>query len=33
MLIPAALGRSSQAVVNGALEDAEKRVAEPDLVG
>jgi hypothetical protein len=33
MLIPAALGRSSEAVVKGALEEAEQRVAEPDLVG
>jgi hypothetical protein len=33
ILIPAALGRSSEAVVNGALEEAEERVAEPDLVG
>jgi hypothetical protein len=33
MLIPAALGRSSEAVVKGALERAEERVAEPDLVG
>ena len=32
MLIPAALGRSSEAVVNGALEEAEERVEEPDLV-
>jgi hypothetical protein len=33
MLIPAALGRSSEAVIKGALEEAEQRVAEPDLVG
>jgi hypothetical protein len=33
MLIPAALGRSSEAVVKGALEAAEERVAEPVLVG
>ena len=33
MLIPAALGRSSEAVVKGALEEAEQQVAEPDLVG
>jgi hypothetical protein len=33
MLIPAALGRSSEAVVKGALEEAEEQVAEPDLVG
>jgi nitrate/nitrite transporter NarK len=33
MLIPAALGRSSEAVIKGALEEAEERVAEPDLVG
>ena len=32
MLIPAALGRSSEAVVNGALEEAEEQVVEPDLV-
>ena len=33
MLIPAALGRSSEAVVKAELEEAEDRVAEPDLVG
>jgi len=33
VLIPAALGRSSEAVVKGALEEAERRVTEPDLVG
>jgi hypothetical protein len=33
MLIPAALGRSSEAVIKGALENTEERVAEPDLVG
>jgi MFS family permease len=33
MLIPAALGRSSETVVTGELEEAEERVAEPDLVG
>ena len=33
MLIPAALGRSSEAVVRVALEEAEERVTEPDLVG
>src|SRR5579862_2130747 len=33
MLIPAALGRSSEAVVKGALEEAEERVAEPALIG
>ena len=33
MLIPAALGRSPQAVVKGALKEADQRVAEPDLVG
>jgi len=32
MLIPAALGRSSQAVINGALEEAGEWIAEPDLV-
>jgi len=33
MLIPAALGRSSEAVVKGALEDAEEQMAEPHLSG
>jgi len=33
MLIPAALGRSLEAVVKGALEEAGERVPEPDLVG
>jgi MFS family permease len=33
VLIPAALGRSWEAVVKRALEEAEQRVAEPDLVG
>ena len=32
MLIPAALGRSSEAVVKGVLEEAEEQVAEPHLV-
>jgi EmrB/QacA subfamily drug resistance transporter len=33
LLIPAALGRSSEAAAKGALKDADVRVAEPDLVG
>jgi EmrB/QacA subfamily drug resistance transporter len=33
MLIPAALGRSSEAVIARAYVEAEERVAEPDLVG
>jgi hypothetical protein len=33
MLIPAALGRSSEAVVTGAPEEAHERVEELDLVG
>jgi len=33
MLIPAALGRSSEAAIKGALEQAEEQVAELDLVG
>ncbi len=33
MLIPAALGRSSEAFVKGALDEAEERVEEPALVG
>src|SRR6202034_953827 len=32
VLIPAALGLSPQAVVKGALKEADQRVAEPDLV-